>query len=424
MRFPRIALVEQTFPRPQVKSLESSIVEPLKSGLIPLEKLKDKNIAVGVGSRGINRIAEITKITIQALQSIGAKPFIFPAMGSHGGGTAEGQLKVLAEYGVTADSMGIPIHSSMETVQLESTEDDSPVFFDKNAYNSDGVFLINRVTRHSDFDGEIESGLHKMVAIGMGKEDGALACHSRSSLFPYEHVIRSVAKKKLETGKILGAVAILENAYHETAKVEVVEVSQFEEREVELLREAKSMMPSLPVDSADILIVDRIGKDISGSGMDPKIIGRRGTINSRWQDKPDITRIIALDLTEETNGNCTGLGWADFCVSRLINKIDRKSSYTNAIACRNLMGFNIPIHFDTDRETVQNALASLGSLVKPETARLLRIRDTLSLSNIFVSESLLPGVKNHPNVTHVNELQEMAFDEEGNLISFTDMRNG
>jgi len=420
MRFPRVALVEQTFPRPQVESLQVSIAEPLKSGLIPLEKLKDKNIAVGVGSRGITRIAEITRVTVQALQSLGAKPFIFPAMGSHGGGTAEGQLKVLAGYGVTEDSIGAPIHSSMETVQLESTEDDIPVFFDKNAYNSDGVILINRVTRHADFDGEIESGLHKMVTIGMGKNEGASACHSRSSLFPYEYVIRSVARKKLETGKILGGVAILENAYHETARVEVIEASQFEKREVELLREARRLMPSLPVDSADILIVDRIGKNISGSGMDPKIIGRRGTINTRRQDKPDITRIVALDLTEETDGNCTGLGWADLCVSRLVNKIDRKTSYANATACRNLMGFHIPIYFDTDQETIQNALVSLGSLVKPENARLLRIRDTLSLSNIFVSESLLPEVKDHPNVTQVNELQEMVFDETGNLIPFTE----
>lgn len=413
--FPRVALVEQSFPRPQLQSLETAIIEPLKNGVIPLEKLKGKSIAVGVGSRGITNIAGITKVVIDGLKAVGASPFIFPCMGSHAGGTAKGQMHMLKEYGVTPESMDVPFKATMDTVEIEATDDGIPVYIDQHAYESDGIILINRVKQHTDFEDKIESGLHKMTTIGLGKKVGAFACHSRSSLFPYGYIIRTVAERKLETGKILGGVAIIENAYSETAKIEIVPGDQFGTREPQLLDESKALMPSIPVDAADLLIVDEIGKNISGAGMDPKIIGRRTTINTRTQAKPDITRIVVCDLTPQTEGNVAGLGFADFCVQRVIDKMDRESTYTNAIYSRNIMGYVTPLHFPTDKETLEGAVTSLGMLITKENMKFLRIRNTMDLTKIWVSEPLLDEVKKNPNVCGVSDLFDVQFEEDGKL---------
>lgn len=413
--FPRVALVEQSFPRPKIQSLAIAIIEPLKQGVIPLEKLQGKSIAVGVGSRGITNIAAITKTVIDGLKTVGANPFVFPCMGSHAGGTVEGQMHLLKEYGVTPETMGVPFKATMDTVEIEATDDGIPVYFDKYAFESDGIILVNRVKQHTDFEDIIESGLHKMTTIGLGKKVGAFACHSRSSLFPYGYVIRTVAERKLATGKILAGVAIIENAYNETAKIEIVPAEQFGTREPQLLNESKSLMPSLPIESADLLIVDEIGKNISGAGMDPKIIGRRTTINTRTQAKPDITRVVVRDLTQQTEGNAAGIGFADFCVQRVLDKLDRQSTYTNAITSRNIMGYVTPLHFPTDLETLEGAVTSLGMLVTKDNMKMLRIRNTLDLTKLWVSEPLLDEVKKNPNVCGVSDLFEVMFDENGTL---------
>ncbi len=413
---PRVALIEQSFPRPQIHSLETAMIDPLKSGVIPLDQLKGKSIAVGVGSRGITNISGITKTVIEGLKAVGARPFIFPCMGSHAGGTAEGQMHLLKEYGVTPESMGVPFKASMDTVRIESTAEGIPVYFDRNAYESDGILLINRVKQHTDFDYEIESGLHKMATIGLGKKIGAAACHSWSAEFPsYGHVIQKVAEKKLATGKILGGVAVIENAYHETAKIEIVPADRFGTREPQLLQESKSLMPSLPVEKADLLIVDEIGKNISGAGMDPKIVGRRITINTRTLAKPEMTRIVVLNMTDQSEGNAAGLGFADLCTQKVLDKMDRETTYINAITSRNLAGYTIPLHFPTDRETVAAAVQSLGSLVTKDNMRLLRIKNTNELTKIWVSKPLREEVNGNPNVCGVSELFDITFDEAGDI---------
>jgi hypothetical protein len=224
-----------------------------------------------------------------------------------------------------------------------------------------------------------------------------------------------VAERKLATGKILAGVAIIENAYSETAKIEIVPADQFGTREPQLLNESKALMPSLPVDEADLLIVDEIGKNISGSGMDPKIIGRRITINTRTQATPDITRIVVRDLTPQTEGNAAGLGFADFCVQRALDKVNRETTYTNALASRNTIAYITPLHYPTDQETLEGAATSLGLLVTKDNMKLLRIRNTLDLTKLWVSEPLLDEVKKNPNVCGVSDLFDVQFEEDGTL---------
>ncbi|RJP19982.1 MAG: DUF2088 domain-containing protein [Candidatus Omnitrophota bacterium] len=415
--FPRMALVEQQFPRPQVESVERTIDEQFRqSGLKP-QNLQGKNIAVAGGSRGIANIAGIVKTVVEVLKHYGAKPFILPAMGSHGGGTAEGQAKILADYGITPETMGVPIRSSMETVRLVETNLHIPVFMDRFAYEADGVIVVNRIKPHTDFHGEVESGLMKMITIGLGKKDGADACHSRTSMFAYDQIILSVSRHVLETGKILAGVAILENAYHETAELHVIPAPDIENRERELLSQAKSWMPSLPVEKADALIIDRIGKDISGTGLDPNITGRWYGLNYRIQETPDILRIVVLDLTEESKGNAVGIGLADFTSRRVIDKMNKEITYLNAITSRNILNAFLPLTFESDREALEQCMISLGKMITPQTVRLLHIRDTLNVTTIAASEALLPELKMSPQVKSIAELREIRFDEKGNFLS-------
>lgn len=412
---PKMRTVRQTFPRPAVADIEKAVRSQFESGAIPAAVWRGKRIAVTAGSRGIANLDRIAGAAVGALKDLGAEPFIIPAMGSHGGGTAEGQRNILAEYGVTDETMGVPVLSSLETVLLGETPQGLPAYMDKNAFESDGVLLLNRVKPHTDFTGTAESGLMKMITVGLGKVDGARAFHARTIDYPQDTLIQGKARLVLETGKILGGLAILENAYHETARLELIPPDAIPQRELELLAEARSLMPSLPVAEADLLIVDRIGKDVSGVGLDPNITGRRYRINRHWNETPSITRIVVLDLTEKTGGNAAGIGLADLCAARVVEKMDKHSTFLNAVTSLNVVCSNIPPHFAPDRELLRQTFLSLGNR-RTEDLRVLRIRDTLSLTAIEASESLLPVIKNHPNVTDVSEPREMEFDGEGNLI--------
>ena len=413
--FPRLADVEQEFSRPRLSSVEEEIKESFSTKNLGLPNLKGKKIAVTAGSRGIANLSNIVGSIVDRLKQEGAEPFIVPAMGSHGGGTAEGQAKILAGYGVTSENLGVPVKSSLETVCLGKTEEGISVFVDKNAYDSDGIVLINRIKPHTDFQGTYESGLLKMITIGLGKIDGANSFHSWVMTYPHHQLLQSIGHVVFETGKILFGVAILENAYHETAKIELIPGPKIPEREKELLPEAKKLMPALPIEQADILIIDQIGKDISGAGMDPNITGRRFRVNSVWQESPDITRIIVLDLTPGSGGNAVGVGLADFCSPKLVKKMNRRATYLNATTSRNTVPAHIPLYFDSDQETIGRALTSLGGSTKPQDARLLRIRDTLSLSKLQVSEALIPELEKHPRVSKISETAEMQFDSDGEL---------
>ncbi len=412
--FPRMVTVDQEFPRPTIESIEAEIGTCFAFGPISTDALTGKRIAVTAGSRGIVNLAEIVRAVIDNLMRFGAEPFVVPAMGSHGGGTAEGQANILADYGITEETMGVPVVSSLETVLLGETEDGVPIYTSRDAYESDGILLLNRIKPHTDFTGGIESGLMKVVTIGLGKVEGAKTLHSRTTEFSYEHLITTIARKIIETGKIIGGLAILENAYHETAELELISPNKIEEREGELLLRAKRLMPSLPAERADALVIDWIGKNISGVGLDPNITGRRYRISHHWQDKPDITRIVVMDLTEQSTGNAVGIGLADFCSGRVVEKMDKRFTYLNAVTSRNTVCANIPIHFDTDRELLEQVMLSIGD-VNAKTARLFRIRDTLSLTRIEASEALIPELEKHPQVTSISEPHDWNFDRDDNL---------
>ena len=412
--FPRLAFVEQEFARPKVDSIEDTVTTSFNNAL-SMPPLANQRIAVAVGSRGISNLSAVVRTTVRLLRENGAQPFVVPAMGSHGGGTPEGQAHILAGYGVTEASMEVPVRSSLETVHLGETIDQVPVFVDRNAFESDGIVLINRVKPHTDFQGEFESGLLKLITIGLGKIDGANSFHSWSLTHPHDHLLKTISKVVFETGKILFGVAILENAYHETAKIEVIPAQQIPSREKQLLPEAKGLMPSLPVENADVLVIDLIGKNISGAGMDPNITGRWFRVNSRWQQTPDITRIVVLDLTDASEGNAVGIGLADFCSPRLVKKMNRRATYLNATTSRSTVPAQIPLYFDTDQETLQQAFTSLGGETDMENIRLLRIQDTLSLSTLQVSEALIPELENHPRVKNISEVDELSFETGGEL---------
>lgn len=413
IQFPRMATVEQNFPRPVFDVSESNLM-PLLLSKMPRAAIAGKRIALTAGSRGISNMAFILKCLIQAIREMGGESFILPAMGSHGGGTPEGQLHILADYGITPENMGVPILSSLETVCIGKTGDGIPVHTARTAWEADGIIVINRIKPHTDFSGVVESGLMKIITVGLGKIDGAQIFHSRTSEYEYDYLVQTIARKNLETGRILCGIAILENAYHETAALEIIQPEYIEEREKELLRQAKEWMPSLPVQQADILIIDRIGKDISGVGMDPNITGRRYRINRHWPSDPDITRIVVMDLSERSMGNAAGIGLADFCSRRVVEKMDKRVTYLNAVTSRNTVCSNIPLHFDTDREMLEQVLFSIGD-IHADRVRLLRIRDTLSLTRIEASEALWPELKIHPHVIGLSDPHDLEFDESGLL---------
>ena len=376
-------------------------------------------IAVAVGSRGITNVQAIVAGVLEILKAAGAQPFIVPAMGSHGGATPEGQKELLAEYGITEAALDVPIRAAMEVEKLGVTPDGVDVVFSAEALKADGVVVVNRVKPHTDFQSEtLGSGLLKMIVVGLGKRVGAANYHVSSSRFGYEHVIRTSARITLGKAPILLGVAIVENQIHDTARLAVVLPENIERREGELFVEAKRLMPRLPFDDIDLLIVDRLGKNISGSGMDPNVIGRSlhgySALLGERNGSPSIRRIVVRDLTPESHGNATGVGLADFTTTRLVRQMDGRVTYLNSLTALSLQSAKIPIHFETDREVVAAALQSLA-MRDATQAKMIRIQDTLSLERIAVSERYAEELKQRNDLELVSEAEAMYFDTDGNL---------
>lgn len=373
-----------------------------------------ESVAISAGSRGVVNINVVLRTLVEEFQSMGAKPFIFPAMGSHGGATAEGQRAVLAHYGVTEESMGCPVRATMEVVQIGASDDGIPVYLDKYAAEADHVVVVNRVKPHTDFKGDIESGLLKMTLIGMGKWHGATIYHRAFVDYSFDRIVRSVSRVVAEKAKLLCGMALVENGYDQTARVVGVLPEELVERERELQEEAKTLMASLPFDEIDVLIVDRMGKDISGTGMDTNIVGRIYNFVTPEPEKPRIKRIFVRDLTDETMGNAIGIGLADVTVKRLVDKMDRKATYINAITGITPEKARLPMYYDTDRESLDAALATIG-LTEPEQARIMWISTTLDLTEVAVSEVYHAEVEKREDLEIVGEAQELPFDSAGNL---------
>ena len=377
-------------------------------------------IAVAVGSRGIANLSSIVGAVLEHLQSAGAKPFIVPAMGSHGGATPEGQTQVLAEYGVTEARFKVPVKAAMEVERLGATEDGVEVFFSAEALRSDGVVVINRIKPHTDFSSDsLGSGLIKMLVVGLGKRVGAANFHVAAARLGYARVLPGIARVTLRSAPILCGVGVVEDQFHETAAIAVLKPEEFESREAELFREAKRLMPKLPFEEIDLLIVDRIGKNISGSGMDPNITGRwvhrySSAIGDGYQTSPTVRRLLVRDLTPETRGNAIGIGLADFTTSRLVRSMDQQVTYVNCLTSLTPNSAKIPIHFETDREALSRALDSLA-LPDPRQAKIARIADTLSLEHLELSEVYGDLLKQRSDLETVAGPQQIEVDSANNL---------
>ncbi|EMT54646.1 hypothetical protein I532_03540 [Brevibacillus borstelensis AK1] len=415
MNFPKMIKIRQRFTGPVVADIDGTVSKQLDSAGLKQNVKPGMQVAITAGSRGIANIHLIIRAVVRELRQMGAEPFIVPTMGSHGGATAKGQVEVLESLGITEAFCGAPIRSSMEVEQIGQTEEGMPVYVDKNALAADGIILMGRVKVHTDFKSPIgiESGLMKMAAIGLGKHKQALLIHSHG-VTGIRDIMPKVARVMLARTKILCGIAIVENAFEQTALIEAIPTAQIEARERELLAESAALMPKLPAEEIDILIVDEVGKNYSGTGMDTNIIGRLRIQGTPEPQSPRIKYIIASDLSEASHGNGLGIGLADLTTQRFFDKLDFKAMNENVITSTFLARASIPIVLESDRAALAAALrANWG--VEPEKARIMRIPSTLHLEYLYVSEALLPEVAELPHVEVVGELAELEFDDQGYL---------
>jgi hypothetical protein len=398
---------------PAISDLEGEVSRKLAGlGLSP-EALAGRRIAVTAGSRGIATLKEILRAACSWLREHNASPFIFPAMGSHGGATAQGQKHVLESYGVTEEYVGAPILSSMETVRVTQSARGSQVYVDRNAWEADGVLVLNRVKPHTGFSGKIESGLLKMIAVGMGKQKGAEEVHRSVRKWGYEEAIRDVSAATLATGKILCGLAIVENEWHQVCQLHALRPQDLASEEEAILRAARALTPRIPLPAVRLLIVDQLGKNIAGTGMDTKVIGRG--VATAPGDAPAIDLIYVRDLTPETEGNAVGVGFADMVHDRIHRKIDLQKTYVNARTSLNVSSVRLPICFPSDRAALEFALDSLAT-ARPEEQSIVWIRSTVELNRLAISDPLAVTAARLEGWELSSEAFEPRFDDAGDLI--------
>ncbi len=415
MNYPDMYRIRQVIEAPKLDLIEETISRELSSIDLGDRIKPGARIAITAGSRGIANIDRIYKQLISILKSHKAEPFLFPAMGSHGGGTAEGQLEILESLNITEASMGAPIHASMDVVEIGTSSMGFPVLVDKYAAEADGIIVVNRIKPHTEFEGPIESGLMKMMAIGMGKHKGCFQVHKQTVNYGYRRIIPEIGAIILEKLPVICGLGIVENIFDETAMIKVVLPESFKVREAELLASAKNLMARLPVDKLDILIIDEMGKNISGTGMDTNVIGRIMFIGEDEPQKPSITRIVVLNLTPQSHGNAIGIGLADYTTRRLVEAIDLNALATNAITAMTPEKARIPIALATDREAVDAALETIGDVL-PLNARVVHIKNTLEMKEIRISEALKNELTDKSGLVIEDNLGPLAFDEAGNLL--------
>ena len=407
--------VRQQFDTTTVTDIAATVHEQLHRLQLQQVVSKGQTVAIPAGSRGIANIAVILRECVRYFKSIQASPFIVPAMGSHGGGDVPGQLQVLHGLGITEDSVEAPIKASMDTVVVATTDFGIPVHFDRMAYEADHVLVVGRVKPHTRFVGPIESGLHKMLLIGLGKRAGAEVYHQGILSYSFTQILDAVAEKVLKECNVIGGLAILENAIDKTAMIEAVAPQDFASREPELLKLASKWLPTLPVSDVHLLIVDRIGKNISGVGMDANVVGRK--FNDHAATDADIARclrIMVRSLTPETHGNATGIGSAEFTTQRCVDQIDHNKTRVNCVTASHPEAGMIPITLPTDAEAVETALQTIGQ-VTAQDARILQISDTLHLTRTRVSEACFPLIEQSPNMDFIGSPYKFPLDAAGNL---------
>ncbi|MFN0198493.1 MAG: lactate racemase domain-containing protein [Planctomycetaceae bacterium] len=416
MSFPRMLRIRQNFETPRVDDIPGEVDRQL-SRLNLQQKIKPgQTVAITAGSRGVANIAVIIKAAVDHFKRLGAVPFIVPAMGSHGGGTAAGQTEILRGYNITPEFIGAEIRASMETVIVDRTPQGIPVHFDKHASLADHVLVCGRVKPHTGFVGPVESGLHKMMLIGLGKHEGAKIYHRAIVNYSFLEIIRTVADVVLKKCKIVAGLGIVENADDETGLIEAVPPDKFFEREEELLKLAIKWLPRLPFRKVDLLIVDRIGKNISGTGMDTNVIGRKYNDHAATdRDDAACKRVFVRGLTEETHGNACGIGMAEFTNQRTIDSVDLNITRINALTGGHPTAAMLPIAFDTDREVIAAALDTIGLIDVPDL-KVVQIADTLHMREVLVSEAYLPQIRERSDLEIIGSPSEMAFDASGNLL--------
>jgi|TARA_B110000091_G_scaffold89236_1_gene97875 hypothetical protein len=410
--FPPLIPVEQDFKRESLGDIASTLSSELEK--LPASSISGKSIAITVGSRGIDGLVEIVSTLVGQLKKRGAKPFIVPSMGSHGGATAEGQIKVLSSYGITQKSTGACIRASMEVVEVGQLNDGTPLYIDRFASEADGIIIANKIKPHADFKANYESGLVKMLCIGLGKHKGAVTLHQHG-FDRFHEILPNAAKVLLEKLPILCGLAILENAFDKLMHLEVISPQQILLREKELLEVAKASIGRLMFPRIDVLIIDEIGKNISGEGMDPNVTGRPGSGLPGFSDAPKIQKIVVLDLTPESHGNGVGVGLADVSTRHFLKKIDLGATYTNAITATILNPAKLPLIMNNDKEAIAVALKTCNRIT-PDTVRIVRIKNTLELHRIWISPSMLEDMENNENLKVDGDESPMEFDEFGQIL--------
>lgn len=383
--------LEQKFFNDKLEDIKSVVIREIENTDLPGKIEKGMKVALLVGSRGISNIPMIVRTAVETVRSAGGEPYLVAAMGSHGGGTAQGQRKVLFHLGISEDTIGCPVLCSAQSVLIGETKEGYPVYTNHVVRDFDGVLAVNRVKPHTSFKGEIESGLMKMLAVGLGGPKGASAVHALGAR-GLRMMVPSIAREVQRLLPVWGGLAIVENAYEKTFLIKGVGNWDIEPAEKELLVLAKNLMPSLPFSEIDVLVVEEIGKNYSGTGMDTNVINRM-----RIQGEPepaglDIKRIVVLDISEESHGNATGIGLADFTTKKLVNKIDFQATYLNCLTSTFIQRAMVPMTLDNEEDAIATAVKSLGCKTM-ESARIVRIANTLSMDCLQVSKSLLDDVE-------------------------------
>ena len=410
VRLPKVYKVKQKFEKEKIDDVRGDLIKKLNAKSWDIKK--NQKIAITAGSRGISHYELLLKTIVDFVKSKGAIPFIVPAMGSHGGASAYGQEKMLKNLGIDKKTMGCEIISSMEVVKIGYAHDNLPVYIDKNAYRGDGIIIFNRVKMHTSFRGKYESGLIKMISIGLGKRKGADAIHAER----FEHMadnILACAKVSLEKLKIKGGVCTIENGYDEVADIFVLDKNEILQREPQILQKSKSLMPRIYLDDIDVLIVKEIGKNISGTGMDTNVIGRFHT--KAASGGPNITKVGILDLSNESLGNANGVGLADFATKKLYNKINFDYTYLNALTSTEPNSIKLPMILDND-ELVIKACAKTCGILDSNKIKLVIIENTKNLNELYMSKVAYGSVVEKNKVEIISNEKEISFDEEGNLI--------
>lgn len=408
MNIPKMIKIKQSFSREKLLDIRQTVMCEIRKCGVSIKP--GAKVAITVGSRGIANIEIITKAIVDSVKNMGGLPFIVPAMGSHGGANAEGQSDILKSYGVTEDLMGAPIKSSMQVVEIPADGLGYKIYMDKIASEADATIVVNRIKVHTDFHGPTESGLLKMMVIGMGKHKQATDVH-KYGVSGLKELIPLFARQILKHANIIIGVGIIENAYDETMMVKAVRSEVMECEEIKLMDIARNNMPKLPINEIDVLVVDRIGKDISGTGLDTNIVGRLKIETEKEPDTPKIKRIVITDLSEGSHGNSVGMGIADIMTERLKGKIDYNATYANVLTATFLERGKMPIVAKSDKVALEYALMTCGP-IEPEDAKIIRIKDTLHLAEMYVSRAVLDEIKDQSNIEIIGEFIDILDDKD------------